>query len=221
MIRTNKDSPVALGIMGVILVAALFFVGKSLMGGRRQQQGARQREVSGSTQTGTSRGVAGVMPASERDPFSSPLLTDIKLVQPGQGPELGPRTGIQPSVLAPIAPVRGIRRRVALAPIKLDGVRAPSGEGPASMKAGGPLPEDENNLARSLRVTAIVLGANPYAVAEPAGAAPCTLHVGEKYHALRLVAIHASEIVLKGQSGLWTLPLATAETEAPPSGGKN
>ena len=86
---------------------------------------------------------------------------------------------------------------------------------------GAVTPSEEKALARAIRVTAIVLGANPYAVLESTGSPPRTLHVSEMYRSMRLAAVRSGEIVLKGRSGLWTLPLATPETEIEQPEGRN
>ena len=215
MATKKKDNPAALAVMGVVLLGALVSVGRSLFAGD-PQPGVRQAPAStNSSGAGVSIAAPGRLPLSERDPFSSPLLRAASVVQ------TGPTAAPPPTAAGPAAPTRStpgppvpvltpLGSNVRLAPVP---VRAAPLAGASS--------EEETRSVGALRVTAIVMGAHPYAVLEPGGGTPRTLHAGEEYRSLRLVAVHPGEIVLKGRFGLWTLPLATPETETAPLDTKN
>ena len=219
MTRKKKDNPAALGVMGVILVGALASVGKSLFSGEPPQVVRAARASAETPVEPAPRRLSG-LPVSYRDPFSSPLLKQAAARSTANGPAPAPRNvGTEqvavvrrpsPLVAAPVlTPLR------PFLPIPRASSRATAAE------SGTSAPPDEMALVRSLRVTAIVMGAHPYAVLEPASGTPKSLHKTEYFRTLRLVAIRAGEIVLKGQSGLWTLPLATPETETPVDQSKN
>ncbi len=212
-----------LGVMGVVLVGALISVGRSLFSGDNPP--AARAAAASAERSGETRGAAGgALPASERYPFSSPRLQRAAATQAGMAQAPGPPSaGLRPA--GPIfGPMMQHGAPVLVPPTAYVRVQPipplPMGR-PATTKPPGTSPAEEMALARSIRVTAIVMGARPYAVLEPLGSTPRTLHSSERYHSLRLVAIRAGEIVLKGQSGLWTLPLATPENEAGADGGKN
>jgi hypothetical protein len=218
----KKDNPAALGVMAVILLAAMVSIGRSLFSGNAPAA-VRVAATAATQDSELPRASSGALPISERDPFSSPLLKMQKAVRPVAGNSLrGP--SVMPAVpvtLMPIVPVRrasvsspgsGLPHAQPAVPVSQRdgalpaGVNVPSGREPV---------EDEALLTRSLRVTAIVMGAHPYAVLEPMGNSPRTLHVGETYHTLRMVEVRAREIVLNGRSGLWTLLLGTTDTDNP------
>lgn len=240
MTPKKKDNPAAFGVMGVVLIGALFSVGRSLFSSDAPHA-VRAIAATADTPSEGVRAGTGTLPASERDPFSSPLLQRAALLQSGTGPSLGRQpAGLPPDasvrrpnlsagtpVLAPLTAYMRIQPNPpppshTPTPVQASSDRtARTGGYQVTPKLGGASPTEEMALARSIRVTAIVMGAHPYAVLEPVGSKPRTLHSAESYHTLRLMAIRAGEIVLKGQSGLWTLPLATPENETFSDEGKN
>ncbi len=222
MSKKKKDNPAAMAVMGVILAGALISVGRSLFSGDNPQA-VRAAAAPAASDAEVIRVSTGALPASERDPFSSPLLQRAMLAQAGPAASPGPQTvGIasvaprhsalvppRTPVLTPVTPY------VHVLPI------TPPARRPGPNATGKPSSADETALARSIRVTAIVMGAHPYAVLEPVGSTPRTLHAQESYRSLRLVVIRTGEIVLRGQFGFWTLPLATPDSETGPEEGKN
>lgn len=216
MATKKKDNPAAMAVMGVVLVGALVSVGRTLFAA----DPAPSIRVSAAAAPGTDPPPArhvGSLPTGVRDPFASPLLSAAAAAQQAHTPG----ATVVPVLrrVTPVAPARVSPGVAALAQLS---VRArPQPVVPRTAADAGPSAEQEATLARSLRVTAIVMGTRPYAVVEPATGTPRTLHVGDQYQALRIMQIRASEIVLKGTSGLWTLPLATPESESAPAEAKN
>lgn len=197
--------------MAVILIGALFSVGKSLFSGD-PPPAVRVTQASSETtqEAGAAPGAVGPLPASERDPFSSTLMQRALLQSKQSASETALPAEPRPTTVRSHSPIAVVP---ALTP-PLPFVRVqPNPSAPSAVNSGAGSPSEEKALARSIRVTAIVRGANPYAVLEPTGSPPRTLHVSEMYRSMRLVAVRADEIVLKGRSGLWTLPLATPENE--------
>lgn len=216
MATKKKDNPAALAVMGVVLVGALFSVGKSLFAGD-DGHAARVAPASGEApaEAAAARVAGGPLPASERDPFTSTLLHRAMMVQSAaSAPVTAQNAGM--SSVAPIRrsalPVPGPGLAPVVPYVRIQAIPLP-GKNPAAMSPGRPSSSNEMSLARSIRVTAIVMGARPYAVLEPVGSPPRTLHALEMVRSLRLVAIRPGEIVLKGQTGFWTLPLATPESD--------
>ncbi len=215
----KKDNPATLGLMAVILIGALFSVGKSLFSGEPPPAvRVTQTSLETTPVAGAAAVAVGPLPASERDPFSSTQMQRV-LLQSKQSTSVTalpaePRpTAVGSHSSIPVVP--------ALTP-PLSIVRVqPNPTAPSAVNPGAGSPSEEKALARSIRVTAIVRGANPYAVLEPTGSPPRTLHVSEMYRSMRLVAVRAEEIVLKGRSGLWTLPLATPENETEQTESRN
>jgi hypothetical protein len=78
--------------------------------------------------------------------------------------------------------------------------------------------ERERALVQGLKLTAILGGKRPQAVLESPVFGLKTLSLGDTIETLRLTAIHAREIVLEGEQGIWTLPLGSdAEEKNNPS----
>ena len=219
MTRKKKDNPMVLAGLGVVMVVALGFVGKTLFSGDPQQAAHAAASSAATAQAEAPRTAVGEITLSSRDPFSSPRLEAASLKQ------VGPGSATNSLFQPPVRPVRYVRPSTPLGPapvltplvgnFRIRPLPSHQGEvDPAAVAA------EEERIARALKVTAIVMGSRPYAVVEPIGGIPRTLHSAEPFHTLRVVVIRPGEIVLKGQSGIWTLPLATPENEQGRADGK-
>jgi len=201
-----------MGLMGVILIGALFSVGKSLFSGDGSAQPAAKAAATAAESSPEGpRPITGVLPASLRDPFSSSLMRRVALQHSGGGSPAAPAAPLAP---VPARPRRSTGAAPPLTPVPQTLHVAPATvRGPVDMVAARTAAE-EDALVRAFRVTAIVMGESPYAVLEAAGAPPRAMHKAEAYRSLRLVSITPSEIVLRGRSGIWTLPLATPDNDS-------
>jgi len=218
-IKKVQHNRAALGVMGVVLLFALVSAGRSLFSGGSQPRStiAAVGAQPDSQLPDSPTTAAGTLSTSDRDPFSSPRLeaASVKLLGPAVPPETPFHGGLRQTM--PVRPgLSQLPPAPGLTPIggafRVQPLPATSGAIDAAAAAGA-----EQSLVRSLRVTAIVMGANSYVVVESVGVPPRTLHKSEMLKTLRLVVIRPGEVVLKGESGIWTLPLATPDSETTPT----
>lgn len=223
MKRDTQNNPVVVGALLCILAGAMVVTIQRMRVDDGPQVVVRQTTPSASAAPASAQ-YASLRETAARDPFFHPILLRVAPSPPDKAPSRQPQDEL------PSRTPRGLRPAFpfglpSLRPLADSGAdAAPSADrratdGPITSKnlappSQTPPPDSpEQNLVRSLKLTAVVGGVHRSAVIEGAAALPMTVRVGDRIETLRVVAVNPREAVLSGAHGIWTLPLASASKE--------
>jgi hypothetical protein len=211
MKREKQNNPVVVGVLLCILVGS---VTKTLLDLRSQGEASPVVTQIANTQEAPVKLAAAPYRLPPRDPFFHVSLSRVSLPTsegaPGEAASSWPDTPGQNGLATlGIAPLEGATHQTVsetVAAGKAQTTVAPGNEPDEKQPAPD---EQERTLVQGLKLTAILRGQHPQAVLESPVFGLKTLRLGDTIETLRLTAIHAQEIVLEGEQGIWTLPLGS------------